>query len=332
MRQIYKDLVIGLILASFTFAPSAFAKPRSVKARSVTKAPLYAGMLKAVKKNKKGLKVSSFVESAKPMIKNREYKDIQKMALPYWDKKFDQFTIGKDYFKIKFKGAVLFGRYVDRGPVAFMVNNQPFLWKDILIYGRAKARLTEILMGKRAKKVSFIESVLNDFFPKAHARGKADSCENIEGAQALQNENGAYTGCKCPDGITISPADEEPSCPTGPIQCPDDQTRNADGQCVEAGRVIVTEPPGEKKEISPWLIGAGLVAIIALILILKKKKKDPEGGDDDTPTPGWTPEPEGQCPTPGARGLTEADLPPECRTSSCGTTDSCGSTSGGVIY
>ncbi len=333
MRQIYKDIVIGFILASFTFAPNAFAKPRSAKVRKVTKAPTYAGMLKTIKKSKKGLKVSSLIESAEPMIKKREYRDIRKMTLPYWDKKFDQFTVGKDYFKIKFKGKTLFARYVDRGPVAFMVNNQPFLWKDFLIYGRAKARMTEIVMGKKAKKVSVIDSVLGSVFPKAHARGKADSCEDIPGATVVRNDNQSYGGCRCPDG-TVTAADEAVACNPVTTECPAGEEKNAEGQCVvTAPDVDPTEPSqGDNKMMWPILIGAGLLLLILLLKKKKKKKPEPTDPEPEPPTPGWTPEPEGQCPTPGARGLTEADLPPECRTSSCGTTSTCSGTDSGVIY
>ncbi len=335
MRQIYKDIVIGFILASFTFAPNAFAKPRSAKVRKVTKAPTYAGMLKTIKKSKKGLKVSSLIESAEPMIKKREYRDIRKMTLPYWDKKFDQFTVGKDYFKIKFKGKTLFARYVDRGPVAFMVNNQPFLWKDFLIYGRAKARMTEIVMGKKAKKVSAIESVLGSIFPKAYAKtggDKPEICEQNEG-EVVRNPNGAYEGCRCPDGTVIAPDIGTPNCRGAVAECPAGQEKNAEGQCVViAPDVDPTEPSqGDNKMMWPILIGAGLLLLI-LLLKKKKKKKKPTDPEPEPPTPGWTPEPEGQCPTPGARGLTEADLPPECRTSSCGTTSTCSGTDCGVIY
>lgn len=340
MRQIYKDIVIGLILASFTFSPAAFAKPRAPKVRNVSKAPLYTNMVKTIKSNKRGLKVSDFVESAEPMIKKREFRDVRKMALPYWDKKFDKFTVGNDYFKIKFKGSTLFARYVDRGPVAFMVNNKPFLWKDFLIYGRAKARLTEIVMGKKAKKVSLMESLLRDVFPSAYAIDK-DDCESIAGAvyeapascTCEENQEPLFvleSGRWVRNDVTCPPPGGAPPIIDTDDECPEGTQTNPDPTEVEEEPCVAVTRPGSNGKMNKWvLIGVGLLLLLLLLMKKKKKKKGTEDPPDE-PTPGWTPEPEGQCPTPGARGLTEADLPPECRKSSCEAAGTC--TGGKVLY
>ncbi len=225
MKKIYKDIVIGLILASFIFTPAAFAKPQNINIKKTVKTPHYANMLKTIQNKKRNLKVSDFVESAEPMMSKRAYRDIVKMTLPLWDKKFAQFKVGKDYFKIKFKGQSLFVKYVDKGPVAFLVNGQSFLWKDFLIYERAKARLTDIIIGKGAKKVSFIESILNDLFPKAYA-GNAEQCEKDYGGEPIR-EKGKYIGCKCPNGI-FSPSDRKINCEV----CGLNMSRGVNGECV----------------------------------------------------------------------------------------------------
>ena len=74
-------------------------------------------------------------------------------------------------------------------------------------------------------------------------------------------------------------------------------------------------------------------AALALFLILRDKDDDDDKDNKvdpkpNPPTAGWTPE--GSCPTPGARGLTPADLPQECRSSSCESTGSCSGTSGAL--
>lgn len=320
MRQIYKDIVIGMILASFTFTPVAFAKPRATKVmRGVIKAPLYTELFKTVKANRKKLKVSQFVESSAPMVKKREMRNIKKLALPFWDKRVQKFTIGKDYAKIKVNGKSLFIRYVDRGPVAFIVNKKPFLWKDVLIYSRAKARMTEILTGrKRSKKVSFIDSILNDLFPKAHAIGKRDRCVDLGGAPRMDGQT--YQGCQCPNDGPFNEPNVMPTCPTEVVT-------------PEPTPEPIPEPTPQPnkpglKEYGP-LIAMGLLVLVLILLRKKKKRGTLTPVTPVDPVPGWTPE--GTCPTPGARGLTEADLPPECRTSSCADTNSCGDTNNGVI-
>ena len=81
------------------------------------------------------------------------------------------------------------------------------------------------------------------------------------------------------------------------------------------------------------LIIVGAAALVLFLLIKSKKKKKDGDKDDPNPAPpvvGWTPE--GKCPTPGARGLTPIDIPPECRSSRCASTDeSCSGTSSGSI-
>jgi hypothetical protein len=336
MRQLYKDCIIGLILASFTFSPVAFAKPQEAKVRNASKAPLYANLIRTVKKSRKGLLISDFAEASRPMVKNREFRDIRGMLLPYWSKKFEQFTLGKDYFKIKYKGQRLFVRYVDRGGVAFMVNNKPLLWKDVLIYGRAKARMTEIINSTNLeqKKLSFLESLISELFPKAFADdGKNQRCRDL-GGTVKTDDQGNYAGCTCPNGVEngpnvmpVCPTEIEPEpVPTEPIvdECDDGQPKQEDGSC----------PPPVKapSKINPLLIGAGMLLLLFLLLKKKKKKKGDDGkpNEPENPVPGWTPEPEGQCPTPGARDLKEEDLPPQCRTSGC---EGSGCSSGsGVIY
>lgn len=343
MRQIYKDIIVGFILASFTFAPAAFARPRTVKMQKASKAPGYLKMQKAIRSSKKGLKVSTLIESAEGMIKRREFKDVRKLALPYWDKKFDKVTVGKDYFKIKFKGYSLFARYVDRGSVAFMVNNQPLLWKDFLNYRKMKVRLAEILTGKKrkARKVSSIDLILNAIFPQAHAKTTEANCQDgdIPGAQWYEEgfpEGDDSKGCYCTEGLKkgMDPksnlsqsdgnngfmlTDPRPGCPADPA----------------VGTTTPTPAPTEdegKDNTMMWLM-IGAAALLLLFLLMKKKKTDDDDDDDDDdpdpPVPGWTPE--STCPEVGDRGMTEDDLRatyPQCYKSSCDDTDSCTGSSG----
>ncbi len=358
MRQIYKHTVIGLILASFTFTPVAFAKPRTVKMRKISKIPSHANMKKVIRSGRRGLKVSTLVESAKGMVKKREMRDIRKMTLPFWDKKFSKFTVGKDYFKIKFRGKTVFGRYVDRGPVAFMINNKPLLWKDFLVYGRAKARLFEIFTGKKkkARKVSSIDFILNSFFmAKAEARTPESKCEAFggqmvsesrranfnadEGTMELDPENGTLTlepGCYCMSGLK---ANFDPKATIGEDNVDGQNGPNPymlstnPGNCPGAPAVVETPgtdtpqpaPPVNDDDMKTlFLIG---FALLLLILISKRKPKPPT---PEPPIPGWTPE--GTCPQVGDRGMTEADLPPRCRTSSCdGPAETCVHESGGIV-
>gem|GEM_PF-1790246 len=404
MRQIYKDIVIGFILASFVFTPGAFAKPQSTKIkRTSTKSSkqLFSKLDRALKTNKKGMKISKFVEAAKPMVKKREFRDLKKSFMPFWDKKFDKMVVGKDYFVVGFKGRKVFGRFVDRGPIAFIINGQPLLWKDVLIYGRAKNRLMNIMGIKKSgkRKVSFHQYLLNEFFPKAFSftrdectkdstltfvpsasnpdigdclcpsgkefkRGAscavtpaAASCSEANpGAVYLNNqcvclgENNAQTPAngRCPDAEVVRSCESKPGtvlkgedciCENGTAWTEEKQCSNED----PAPGPVVPGPPGESggnDKIGKILFGALLLLVLFTILKNRKKRKSSDDDDEEeedkvvtVPVPGWTPEPEGQCPTPGARGITEADLPPECRKSTCSDTNSCtDSDSGGVIY
>ena len=157
MRHLYKSALIGLITVSFIFTPSVFARPvgQKIKTKDLNR------VLKVIKKSKKGVNVSRFLESTKPLFKRKVYKKITKDAFPYWDKKISKVVFGKDYVKMKYKGKTLFAKYVDRGSIAFIVNNKPLLWKDMLTYRKTKARLKEILSGKKSKKKV---GVLNKFF------------------------------------------------------------------------------------------------------------------------------------------------------------------------
>jgi len=359
MRQLYKDIVIGFILASFVYTPGAFAKPRSPRVKSTSNKsakPLYTNLERTIRSNKKGLKVSKFVTSAQPMVKKREFRDLKKMFLPFWDKTFDKMVVGQDYFVVDFKGQKIFGRYVDRGPIAFIVNGKPFLWKDMLIYGKAKRRMMEIMGMDTSKnrKVSIHEFLMDQFFPQAFAVTK-DLCAKTKGAKFTPDPKGDPNAgdCQCPDGlefrrdggcqVVTTPA---LSCANKPGTIPnEDGTKcycesgiqwSAEEGC-EAGPLVGKEPAKKKSSMGMWLlIGAAL--LLFLLLMMKKKKKKPSTPPVvnppvvDPPIPGWTPEPEGQCPTPGARGITEADLPPECRKSTCSDTNSCTPSSGGAIY
>lgn len=337
MRHLFKNTISGLIIASFIYAPEAFSKPPTAKMTQVKKSskPLYAGLLQTIRKSKKGVKVSDFTEAAKPMIKNREYKDVRRMMYPFWDKKFDEVVVGSDYFKLSYKGHTVFARYVDRGPVAFIVNNQPVLWKDILIYGRAKKRLTEILRGGSEEKTSWIDSLRNYILPKAFARGMKEDTENFctNNKLPLVDRNGRQT-CLCPEGsgrVGLYADEDE-----------DGEPREADCGALVApvvvpggGGTVVTPAPTEKKGggLLPLLLIGG--AMLLFLLLMKRKKKKPvtppvtppTTPTPEPPTPDWDPEPEGQCPTPGARGLTAADLPASCRKSSCQATNSCSGSS-----
>ena len=338
MRQIYKDIIIGFILASFVFAPGAFAKPKAPKLiQRTSKVPLYSKMAKTIKNSRRGVKISDFVGSAEPMVKNREFRDIKKMLMPFWDKKFDSLNVGDDYFKLTFKGQTIFARYVDRGPVAFIINNKPLLWKDVLIYSRIKARVTEIITGKKpkkAKKVSMIEMLLQDMFPSAHAKTEAQ-CDEIIGAKYTSAKK-----CICTVGVLKGKKATDEGCPVDDKEPRDPPPTVVDPKDPPGPIVYEPEPYPEEEEeksgINWWMIGIVGAIILLIIFLLKKKKhkKKIVPDVDPPPVPGWTPEPEGQCPTPGARGLTDADLPPECRKSNCQTrtNGTCLRSNGGVIH
>ena len=155
MVRLSKNTLIGLIVTSFIFTPNAFAKPQKVKTRGLNR------VLKVIKKSKNGVDVSSFLESTKPIFKRRVHRRIIRDAFPYWDKKISKMVFRKNYVKVKYKGKTLFAKYVDRGPIAFIINNKPLLWKDMLTYRKTKTRLEEILSGKKSKKKV---SALDRFF------------------------------------------------------------------------------------------------------------------------------------------------------------------------
>ena len=185
MRHLFKNLIVALIVTSFVFTPEVIAKPVGIKAKDINK------VYKVVKKNKKGVKLSSFVEANKPLLKRSVYKRITRDAFPFWDKKMSV-AFGKDSVKISYKGKTLFAKYVDRGPVAFIVNKKPVLWKDVLTYGKAKARLEEIIRGKSSKKVSARDKFFGKMSSFAFAANTEDTCTKTKNRVW---ENGNCEGC-----------------------------------------------------------------------------------------------------------------------------------------
>ena len=186
MRHLFKNLIAALIVTSFVFTSEVIAKPVGIKAKDINK------VYKVVKKSKKGVKLSSFVEANKPLLKRSVYKRITRDAFPFWDKKMSV-VFGKDSVKISYKGKTLFAKYVDRGPVAFIVNKKPVLWKDVLTYGKAKARLEEIIRGKSSKKVS----ARDKFFGKVSSFAFAEeTLEDVVRGLCLGRNRGSK-GYKC---------------------------------------------------------------------------------------------------------------------------------------
>ena len=173
MRHAFKNTLVSLIVASFIFTPGAFAKPTGPRVKDLNR------VLKIIKKSKEGIEVSKFVEANKPILKRKVYKRIIKDALPFWDRKISKIDLGKNHVKVSYKGKTLFMKYVDRGPMAFIVNNKPFLWKDMLTYRRTKARLEEIINGKSSKKISVLDKFFGklSYFAAAADDTLAERCE-----------------------------------------------------------------------------------------------------------------------------------------------------------
>lgn len=324
MRHIYKHVIIGFILASFTFSPTAFAAPGQMTKREKG----VNNVIKVIKSSKKGVKMSNMVEAFKPLLKTRVYRTVVKDSLPFWDKKFSKVIVGKDYVKLTYNGRTMFARYVDRGPIAFIVNNKPLLWKDFLTFEKAKNRLSEILVGHSIKKVSFLEKFMSYFSYTAYAKDEEDCL------QLGRSYNDGRCGT-CLDGFQLLPEmTEEALLERQGAHCERTPATVEEEEPV-ISPVDEVPPPQQEDEFNwmPLLIVGGM---LLLFLLLSRKKKgggdgddDPEPVDPDPPIVGWTPE--GSCPTPGARGLTEADLPPQCRQSSCGSSGTCAPSSGGSI-
>ena len=385
MRHAFKNTLVSLIVASFIFTPGAFAKPTGPRVKDLNR------VLKIIKKSKEGIEVSKFVEANKPILKRKVYKRIIKDALPFWDRKISKIDLGKNHVKVSYKGKTLFMKYVDRGPMAFIVNNKPFLWKDMLTYKRTKARLEEIINGKSSKKIS----VLDKFFGKLSyfaaaatdpattdtaARNKREECENERGREyisgatlkSIKNSKSGSISINEGEEATINFLNDGSNSKTlekfkkflrgfesltsgrcglclggysiiSPPSNGDENPpllrllKNDEGTCVSLeepvfGHTEGEKPPDKKTNWIPLII-VGAAALLLFLLVKSKKKKKDGDKDDPNPAPpvvGWTPE--GKCPTPGARGLTPIDIPPECRSSRCASTDeSCSGTSSDSI-
>ena len=377
MRHAFKNTLVSLIVASFIFTPGAFAKPTGPRVKDLNR------VLKIIKKSKEGIEVSKFVEANKPILKRKVYKRIIKDALPFWDRKISKIDLGKNHVKVSYKGKTLFMKYVDRGPMAFIVNNKPFLWKDMLTYRRTKARLEEIINGKSSKKIS----VLDKFFGKLSYFAAADDTAAQQKKEYCRDERGrgyisAVTLRKIKDGKSLAiPIGEDKENEIATIKFLNEGSNFEDfkkflkdnkglvltsgrcGLCLEGYELQSTNGdllkddtskvcdaidivfPYESQSEGPvsddndkktnWipLIIVGAAALLLFLLVKSKKKKKDGDKDDPNPAPpvvGWTPE--GKCPTPGARGLTPIDIPPECRSSRCASTDeSCSGTSSDSI-
>ena len=317
---------------SFVFAPTAFAKPQKV--RLTSSQPGYLKVVKTLRSNKKGVKVSTLMNSASDMIGQNEFANMKSLALPYWGQKFDTAKIGKDYFKFSFKGKTIFGRYVDRGPVALIVNNKPVLWKDFVQYGSFKKRMGSILgiPASKKKRVSFIDHFLSEMWPKAFADSK-ESCAKTEGT----TYDDATKICYCSDGSRWDPSDaclgsakpnpepdkdcshkpgteysyidEACTCSNGNIWgqkkgCGDDNDDRGrddrDDYEDDEGDEELPAPP--KKKRFDWkkilLIGGIVGAGVLLWKFLKKRRNKRRKPNGTLPPPivGWTPEPENPLP------------------------------------
>lgn len=177
LKFIGRDLLIGLITASFVYAPNAFAKPNN---RARKKAVPYEQMLKLAKKSGQ-TSMSELSDAAKPVFKRRGYKLFSKDLMRSWDTKIDKMVIGRNYFKFKSEGRVYFGRYVDRGPVAFILNNKPILWKDVLFYNNLRSRIYNITTGKKLRKVSYLEDFLSYFTKEVYGDGGTVPSDGTDG-------------------------------------------------------------------------------------------------------------------------------------------------------
>ncbi len=167
LKFIGRDLLIGLITASFVYSPDAFAKPNN---RASKKAVPYAQMLKLIK-TPGAKKASDIADAVKPMFKKREYRLFLKDTMRSWDSKVEKLVVGRNYFRFRSKGKTYFARFVDRGPIAFVLNNKPVLWKDLLFYSKMRSRVHEITTGRKLTRVSMLENFLNYFSSSAYGRG-----------------------------------------------------------------------------------------------------------------------------------------------------------------
>ncbi len=173
MRHLVKSVLVSLIITSFIFTPEAFAKPQNQT--SIDRD--FKNLLNVISKNKKkGLKVSKLFEASEPFFKRSLFKKIRKDSFPYWDKRISKIIFRENQVLLKYEGKVLAAKYVDKGPVAFLVNNKPLLWKDILVYKRMKNRMLKILNTKKAKKISFFKRAFltNEAFAKLSGSEIAD--------------------------------------------------------------------------------------------------------------------------------------------------------------
>ena len=244
-------------------------------------------------------------------------------------------VIGNDYVFVKYKGKTIIAKYVDRGPMAFIVNSKPLLWKDLLTYDKTKARLEEILNPRKAKKVSVLDKFFGKLSSFAFAITKEEECRDIfRGVSTVDDQfcGSCIYGYTAPNNpITGNPMSAED------LNSGDFNTQPCTPQQVITP-VVAPEPEpvitAEEDEFN-WTPIVLFGAAAFLIFMLSRRNRNRNNDDDPSPDPdpeppviGWTPE--GSCPTPGARGLTPADLPPECRASGCESTNSCAGGSGSL--
>lgn len=312
MRHLCKELVTALIVASFVFSPSAFAKQRRGSYAREAK-PFYEA-LRLLKQNKK--KPATFEELAgagEHLLRRKEYKRFDRDARRFWDRKIGKVVVGKNYFKFKYGGKKVFGRFVDRGKVAFVLNNKPILWKDVVNYGRLNVRVREILSGKKRKKRTAFSEFLSYLSGKAHAREETEEGE-CEGGAARDAEG------KCPEpaGSPVPAAVVSEKCRRVAAlkkkteaaldrgEKPDD-IRPEFLRDLEScglilvhpgpGAVIEKQPPGPEQEEEEaggffernqdWLIPAAIITVflIALLLHLLRDKDKAAPVVPTTPTP-----------------------------------------------
>ena len=353
MKHFIKSTFLSFIVTTFIFSPQVMAKPSGPK---VTEKRI-KNVLSLVKKNrKKGVKVSQFVESTKPLLKRKIFKRLRKDSYPYWDKRMTKVAFGKNQVIVKYKNHVIAAKYVDKGPVAFIVNNKPLLWKDVIVYERMKKRMYEIMGIKGNTKVSFIDEFMKKLSSKAFAiitvandsSEKETTCKDKNRKYVDGNCGGCVEGTHYPhhprkeqflideDKAGNTPCERiirVPDPATIPVPPPKPETETETEQAI----VKPTPEPAEEEEEfdKRGLIAFGIAALVILMLARKDKKKASSGSYSDpeavpvSPAEVWTPE--GACPTPGARGLTPADLPPECRANeSCVNTNTCTSNEGSI--
>ena len=345
MKHFIKSSFLSFIITTFVFSPQVMAKPSGPK---VTEKRI-KNVLDIVKKSKKkGVKVSDFIESTKPLFKRKIFKRLRKDAYPYWDKRMTKVAFGKSQVIVRYKDHVIAAKYVDKGPVAFIVNNKPLLWKDVVVYERMKRRMYEIMGVKGNKKVSFI----NNFIKKLSWEAFADdsySYPTSDKERKCIDMNRVYLNGNCAGCLRGTQYTDHPSGEQHLIA--DDRAGTI--RCVELRRPVVTPIVVPAKPVKPTkptpppvsdeeefdkrgLILFGIAALAILMLWKNKKKKKSSGSSHDPvvdpvvpPSDVWTPE--GSCPTAGARGLTPADLPPECRgNESCVETNTCTTNEGSI--